>query len=299
MIAYSFLPVTDCNMCGAGPETQRLLGRRLNRSQGLLPRRVIGVSTTVMRCRNCGLVYPNPMPIPIDLDAHYGVPPESYWEHGYFTDGPGYFRQELDHLQTLMPVSAGMRALDVGAGIGKCMIALKGAGFDAFGIEPSAPFHQRAVSLGIAPEKLQLARVETADFPPDSFDFITFGATLEHMPDPSKAIGRALGWLKPGGLIHVEVPSSDWLIGRAANAYYRLTGSDYVANISPMHTPFHLYEFTLASFQRHAVRMGCRVVSHRRYVCQTFLPQPLSWVVSRLMAATGTGMQLSVWLGKP
>jgi hypothetical protein len=30
-----------------------------------------------------------------------------------------------------------MKALDVGAGLGKCMISLNNAGFDAFGCEPS------------------------------------------------------------------------------------------------------------------------------------------------------------------
>ena len=49
-------------------------------------------------------------------------------------------------------------------------------------------------------------------------------------------------------------------MSRALNAVYRLQGLDYVTNLSPMHPPFHLYEFTAASFRRYAERNGHRIV---------------------------------------
>jgi len=54
-----------------------------------------------------------------------------------------------------------------------------------------------------------------------------------------------MSWLKTDGIMHIEVPSSDWLIARLLNFYYKIRGLDYVTNISPMHEPFHLYEFAL------------------------------------------------------
>ena len=68
---------------------------------------------------------------------------------------------------------------------------------------------------------------------------------LEHLQDPAAALTRALGWLAPSGLIHVEVPSAKWLLGRLLNLATRGLGMDYVTNLSPMHPPYHLYEFTL------------------------------------------------------
>ena len=48
-----------------------------------------------------------------------------------------------------------MKALDIGAGIGKCMIALENASFDVYGIEPSNPFYERALSrMKIDPSKI-------------------------------------------------------------------------------------------------------------------------------------------------
>jgi 2-polyprenyl-3-methyl-5-hydroxy-6-metoxy-1,4-benzoquinol methylase len=113
-----------------------------------------------------------------------------------------------------------MKALDVGAGIGKCLISLQNAGFDAYGFEPSTPFFERAIRvMGIKPEQLKKGMLEEMNYEPDTFDFITFGAVLEHLYDPDKAIAKAMNWLKPNGLIHIEVPSSKHLVAKIFNLY--------------------------------------------------------------------------------
>ena len=104
--------------------------------------------------------------------------------------------------------------------------------------------------------------------------------------------------LKPGGLIHIEVPSSNWLIGRIINLYYKLRMTDYVGNLSPMHEPFHLHEFSLKSFQIHAGNNNYNIVHHDYYVCQTYMPKILDVLIKPYMKKTKTGMQLCVWLKK-
>jgi 2-polyprenyl-3-methyl-5-hydroxy-6-metoxy-1,4-benzoquinol methylase len=296
---YSFQTTERCNMCAAGPAGQSVLGKRLNRSQGFSPRTKLGISTTVCRCGECGLVYANPLPIPHDIQDHYGVPPEDYWTEQYFEVDPKYFLGEMARLQRLMDVRPGMTSLDIGAGLGKQMKSLQRLGFDTHGLEPSREFHDRAISrMGITPSQLKCARLEDADYPEESFDFISFGVVLEHLYDPSDSLRRALRWLKPNGLIHVEVPSSDWLTGKLINLIYRLRGLDYVGNISPMHPPYHLYEFSLQSFLMNAKLNGYDVVFHEYYVCKTFLPKVLDRLAVPYMRRTGTGMQLCVWLRK-
>ncbi len=178
------------------------------------------------------------------------------------------------------------------------MRALEHHGFDAYGLEPSQTFHKRATASGIEADRLQLATVEDAEYEQGTFDFVTFGAVLEHLQDPAWAVKRALTWLAPYGLLHVEVPSSRWLIARALNVAYRIQGMDYVTNLSPMHPPYHLYEFSLASFRRHGERAGYRLVAHQTLPCETFLPKTLESLATRVMNATGTGMQLQVWLAR-
>jgi hypothetical protein len=296
---YNFLPVEVCNMCGADVQDAKVLGRRLNRSQGLRPKKRAGIATTVVRCRACGLVFANPQPVPVDFGQHYGVAPEEYWKDEYFDEDPTYFDHQIDSFfrlwqqtDTRQPV-----ALDVGAGLGKAMKSLTRRGLDAYGLEPSKAFADAAVERAKLPaERLTCASVEEAEYPAGKFDFVTFGAVLEHLYEPAAAIERTSKWCAPGGLIHLEVPSSRWLVNRLVNLAYRVQGLDYCANISPMHVPYHLYEFTLESFNRHGARAGYDVVDVTRYVGPTYLPRYVSGITERLMTATGTGMQLEVWL---
>lgn len=297
---YYFYSVQHCNMCGDVSDRHTILGQRLNRSQGFRPRTKTGVSTTIQRCTQCGLIYANPQPIPFDLQDHYGVPPEDYWQEQYFQYDPTYFSQELATLRGLMTMKPGMKALDIGAGIGKCMLSLAHAGFDAYGFEGSEPFHRRALeSTKIDASRLQRGTMEEMTYAPETFDFITFGAVLEHLYDPAGSIEKAMQWLKPGGIMHVEVPSSNYLISRLINLYYTLIGTNYVTNLSPMHEPFHLFEFGLKSFEVHAKKVGYTIALHGYYVCSASpFPRLVQPLLTYIMGRADTGMQLAVWLQK-
>jgi 2-polyprenyl-3-methyl-5-hydroxy-6-metoxy-1,4-benzoquinol methylase len=297
---YTFYPVDTCEMCGSGPEQHKVLGQRLNQSQGNSPKKKSGIAVSVMKCRNCGLIFSNPMPVPHDIQDHYGVPPENYWTEEYFILDDNYFSDQIDCLEKLMPVKQGMRALDIGAGLGKCMIALGKKGFDAYGFEPSLPFYKKAIEkMGISPEKLRVGMMEEMEYPAEEFDFITFGAVLEHLYHPAQSIAKAMQWLKPGGIIHIEVPSSKHLVSKIFNAYYRFRGTNYVTHISPMHAPFHLYEFDVRSFQRLGEKQNFEIVRTDYFVCEIFfLPSMIKPVLSAYMKWTDTGMQLSIWLKK-
>lgn len=298
-ITYELRYAAKCNMCGADTSNDKVLGKRLNRSQGKSPSKKIGVTTTICKCRGCGLIYPNPMPVPINIQDHYGVPPEDYWKNDYFHVHEQYFSGEISTAKRLIQFKEGMTSLDIGAGLGKAMIALERGGFDAYGFEPSEPFYNRAIEkMGIDKERLKLGMIENVNYQEEFFDFITFGAVLEHVYDPSQSIKKALSWLKPNGVIHIEVPSSDWLINKIINNFYKLKRGDYVGNISPMHEPFHLHEFSLKSFQKNGKINKYEILFHQYYVCDTFMPKILDFALIPYMKKTNTGMQLCVWLKK-
>lgn len=298
-LRYYFNYIDNCNMCASQTGTHKILGKRLNRSQGKNPRNKIGITTTIAKCKSCGLIYANPQPIPFDIQDHYGVPPENYWKEIYFTIDSNYFKTEIAQLKKLIEFKEGMKSLDIGAGLGKAMIALSNAGFDSYGFEPSKQFHERATTkMGISPEKLKLGMIEEMEYDENNFDFISFGAVLEHLYDPSDSIIKALKWVKPGGIIHIEVPSSDWLINKIINVFFKLNLTDYVGNISPMHEPYHLYEFGLKSFQEHAKMHNYELAFHEYYVCQTFMPKIADYILKPYMKRTKKGMQLCVWLRK-
>jgi len=301
-LRYTFNEIKTCNMCGRPAESSKVLGKRLNRSQGIFPNRKKGITTTVVKCGQCGLVYSNPQPVPVDMQDHYGVPPESYWTDNYFRIDDTYFSHEIGTLKKLYNFTPGDKALDIGAGLGKAMIAMEKAGFDVYGFEPSVSFHEQGLKkMRMDPNRYTLQTMENAFYKPDTFDFISFGAVLEHLYDPSEGIHKAMKWLKPGGIMHIEVPSAKWLTNRIINFIYRVCGTDYVANISPMHAPFHLYEFTLDSFKMNGgagSKYGISLFEY--YVCPefTYLPKLLNVLTVPYMKYTNTGMQLCVWLRK-
>jgi 2-polyprenyl-3-methyl-5-hydroxy-6-metoxy-1,4-benzoquinol methylase len=286
-------------MCSSNSSNHKVLGKRLNKSQGVFPQKKTGITTTIVKCRNCELIFSNPQPIPKNIQDHYGVPPENYWKEEYFKLDPNYFKSELETLKTIKNFDSNAKALDIGAGLGKCMIALNNSGFDAYGIEPSEPFYKMAIDkMNISNQKLKLSTLEDAQYPEGEFDFITFGAVLEHLYDPSTSIAKAMQWLKPGGVIHIEVPSSKWLINKIINFAYKCRGLDYVGNLSPMHTPFHLYEFDLKSFELNGKKNNYTIIHHQYHVCDTYMPKIVDVFAKPYMKLTNKGMQLVVYLKK-
>ena len=52
----------------------------------------------------------------------------------------GYFSRQINFVKGLLRFKAGMKALDIGAGLGKAMISMDKAGFDTYGFEPQSLF---------------------------------------------------------------------------------------------------------------------------------------------------------------
>lgn len=300
MKKYSFKEITKCEMCGDKIENHKILGQRLNKSQGSNPKSKNGITVSIVQCTNCNLIYSNPQPIPFDIQDHYGKPPEEYWKDGYFVWEPTYFEKQINEAKKLLDFKEGMKALDIGAGLGKAMLSMQDKGFDVYGLEPSIPFHERAVSkMGIEKEKLKLGAIEELEYETEFFDFITFGAVFEHLYEPSKCLEKALKWLKPNGIIHIEVPSSKWLLPKFINFYFKLRGTNYVTNLSPMHVPYHLHEFDLKSFNKLSDHLNFSIDNFHYDVCSIyFFPKVFHGLLRKYMSATNKGMQLTVYLRK-
>ena len=299
-LKYVFTEVEECNLCQNKTVDNKILGQRLNRSQGFNPKMKTGISVSVIKCSKCSLIYSNPQPIPVDIQDHYGVPPENYWKDEYFVNDPNYFSFQINEAKKFISFEKGMTALDVGAGLGKCMISLENAGFDVYGIEPSETFRNKAIEkMNIVSDRLKLGMLEEVDYDANSFDFITFGAVLEHLYDPAQSIEQVMKWLKPNGIIQIEVPSSKWLIPKIFNKYFKLRRTNYVTNLSPMHEPFHMYEFDMESFRQLAIRLDFEIVEHRYEVCSIYhIPKFLHPALRWYMNKTDKGMQLTVYLRK-
>jgi 2-polyprenyl-3-methyl-5-hydroxy-6-metoxy-1,4-benzoquinol methylase len=286
-------------MCFSAAEESKIMGRRLNSHQGFHPKRKTGITVTIMKCTKCGLIYSNPLPIPESIGQHYDIIPESYWEN--YTDDTDQFQSELcfSYFKKHHSFEPGMKMLDVGAGTGKIMKGFADMGFDVYGIEPSVPFFDAARRrMNLPEEKLLCTSIEGAKLPEEFFDYIHFTAVLEHVYDPNAAIKKVLTWLKKDGILQIDVPHSKWLMAKLLNLYYKITFSDYVTNLSPMHKPYHLYEFALQSFEANGKINDYSVEAGYYSAVERILPKHLRWVFKNLMTVTNTEMEISVWIKK-
>ena len=283
-------------MCGADVASAKNLGLRLDKTQGRSPKGKIGIAVTVCQCRSCGLIFNNPQPAPAAIVDHYGLPPEAYWNSVSYEPEPDYFASELSTAKRLIGKPTPIRAIDIGLGLGKAASVMRNNGFDVYGIEPSKPFFDKAIELlGNEEGHFQLTSIEEADFQEGAFDFVSFGAVLEHLYDPAAAIAKALFWLRPGGIIQAEIPNARHAVSKFINAYYRVLGTSFVTNTSPMHVPYHLYEFTLASFLKNGRSAGYSVAeSWVKFYGLSNIPallhSPFKWWMDR----NQSGLQLTV-----
>lgn len=113
-----------------------------------------------------------------------------------------------------MPV--GGRVLDVGAGSGRLIVALRSAGWNALGIEPASRSSSQALARG-----LPVTQVCLEDYTDSDLDAAVLWHVLEHVEDPRAALLRIAGWLKPGGGILVAVPlATSWQARLAGKTWW-------------------------------------------------------------------------------
>ncbi len=111
---------------------------------------------------------------------------------------------ERDRLRFVSHLAPGSRVLEVGAGDGKLVAAMRAAGLDARGIDPSPAACAAARSLGVEVANLG---IDDADLPPGAEDAVVVWHALEHLDGPAEALGRIRGWLRPQGALVVAVPN--------------------------------------------------------------------------------------------
>ena len=155
------------------------------------------------------------------------------------------FRSRLDMLSRFCLPGA---LLDIGAGKGEFVAEANKRGWQAVGVEPSGRFaafarerHAADVRVGLLGPNLGL--------PAASFDAVTLNHVLEHVDAPESLLRVAAGFLRPNGVLFIEVPNSDSYLLAAADAYFRLKGLRWSSRLSPLHPPFHRFGFTPRSLK--------------------------------------------------
>src|SRR6476660_9306605 len=252
---------------------------------------------TIVKCRHCGLVYLNPRPSKELLGSYYPTdyyPPvqtksrpkfqqvvkrlssrlkrsvlEDYY--GYPSSGgsvrwrpvrklllwPDKTWRELKGSYPL-PWRGQGKVLDVGCGSGGNLKTLQDQGWDPYGIEISdvAAAHARE----LVTRNIHTGTLESAPFPPQSFDLVFMSHSLEHLPSPVDALRRVHRLLKDDGLLAVSVPNVNSL-------EFKLFGRWWF----PLDPPRHFYHFEKSSLSEIMAQAGFQLYRFRTGVSAIYL----------------------------
>ena len=211
----------------------------------------LGELFTLMRCRQCGVLYLDPRPNAAELARFYPVDYAAYTREA-LQEGPWLQRQLrlyglTKRCRTVAKLAKGGRLLDVGCATGDFIALMRNYGqWSVVGIE----LDERAASLARERYGLTVVNgsIDQVDLAPASFDVVTLWDVLEHLPDPRQSLLRIATWLRPGGCLVVRTPDASSLYARAWGSYW--AGLD---------APRHVVVFDRASLARLLEDTGFRI----------------------------------------
>jgi 2-polyprenyl-3-methyl-5-hydroxy-6-metoxy-1,4-benzoquinol methylase len=216
-------PVTrPCPVCGRNEPEPFLQKRELR----------------LVRCRDCRMVYANPVPAEYASGEYYDQAGTDYYlspaklQSDY---SAVRFERELRLFRKHCPGGA---VLDVGCSSGAFLFQLKQrfpGCYEVLGTDVSGPPLDYAESRGVPVVRGNFLEQR---FGERRFDAVTFWAVVEHLLEPQAFLAKASSVLKPGGLCFVLVPNLRSLAVRLLGARYR-----YIY-------PQHLNYFTQATLRR-------------------------------------------------
>lgn len=226
----------SCPLCGAAGS-----GAVLHAKHGL----------EVVRCAGCRLVYSRVIFDAASDRAFYGPTPfqDSYLR---LKRNDAYKALERRKCRYIVERASqhvgrsGRRLLEIGSGSGRLLEAGRDAGWQVLGIEPNPDFAREARSHGCKvlegwfPQALPAAC--------GSFHLIALLDVIEHADDPVGLLEATRARLAPGGVVALQVPNYDSLLGR-------LEG-----DASPVVCHGHWNYFDPASLSACAARAGLRTL---------------------------------------
>lgn len=208
-------------------------------------------------CRGCGLVMTNPQPTASALDDFYTHHYRHYYQKvekpdlAYLekTRKPERAANTAAFLkaQGLLPPDGAV--LDIGAAEGAILHAARAAepGTRAVAVEPNPLFGEFArgyAGCALYPDLAALPESERG-----AFSLIVINHVLEHIAEPVGFLSGLRGWLRPGGVLYIDVPDVERYEGlealHIAHLYHfcertlraTLAAAGYEVRLLERHTP--------------------------------------------------------------
>jgi 2-polyprenyl-3-methyl-5-hydroxy-6-metoxy-1,4-benzoquinol methylase len=226
-----------CSICGSRKS------KRLGARGGRAHRERKGIETDIVRCLNCQTIYTKPTLIP-ESNPYATETVEDYFQ---LHDS----EQRLLNGELLIGFAESLlgqkgKLLELGCGRGELLASAANRGWAAYGVEMTEGYANAARLNGI---EVECASIQDSKLLNQTYDVIWLAAVLEHLYDPMETLKRVREALRPGGLVFIDVPNELSLAMRIGNLYMRVRGRDWVINLSPTFSPFHVVGFSPASLK--------------------------------------------------
>ncbi len=196
--------------------------------------------------------------------------------------------------------STGLQRCEVGGFLGVFPMTMARLGFDVTMTETCSYYDDLFLNYYNTVEKQGVRIIDYDPFSPNSeinekFDFASVMCLLEQYPHSLKtAMGNIVSLLKPGGIVHIEVPNIAYFPKRVAF----LGGRSPLVPIEDIYRseiPYigHHHEFTLSELRKLASLADLEILSELSYNCSIdtgtigyMLKRPVEWLAYSLAPAT-------------
>lgn len=258
-----------CNFCGSAQTAPfgvvpDLLLERLN------------VKATLVRCRQCGLVYQNPRPTLAEMGEHYPPEYEPYVDHAAQPKRNWLLQKAIQHgtnkrCRFVTRHKPSGRLLDIGCAMGGFLLGMRDlGGWTVAGVEVN-----HAVAAAARQRhglEVFAGTLDEAAYPAASFDAVTLWDVLEHLHDPGQTLTEIHHVLQDEGIVVIRVPNlASWDATLFGTAWAGLDA------------PRHLYIFTPESLTALLEKAGFQVLEHSCAIgsYMTFVLSIRFWLTAR------------------
>jgi SAM-dependent methyltransferase len=204
-------------------------------------------------CRECGLVYRNPVERAHELREIYAgeTPPAPVLRSLHETQLPA-LRTQARVLREVL--GRGGSGLEVGSYVGGFLAAARECDLRFEGVDINADVNAFTRSLGYTVHDGELATI-----PEDrSFDCVAIWNTFDQLADPRGAVQAAAARLNPGGVLVIRVPNGEFYArGRRRERHW-----PFLAQNNLLTFPYR-WGFTPGSLERLLTEHGLSVVRMR------------------------------------
>jgi SAM-dependent methyltransferase len=184
-------------------------------------------------CRQCSFVWLDNMPALEEMAYHYGA---DYHRAVTASGETKLLKRWRPTRDKVLKMGRGDALLDVGCSSGGFLRTLQGGPWKLHGLEISPDEARKAEETSGA--EVFVGTVLDAPFVPQRFDVITAFHFLEHAHKLKEVVGRMWEWLKPGGIIYIQVPNIEGFEAHIFKSYWY-----------GLELPRHLWHFSPASLR--------------------------------------------------